>query len=261
MGRAGSVSAIDMHYGSRPYHSGRLQPIISHNRQSPSLSASMHTKVSNNFFDIDAIENKGINQHLRSKSRPTTRMLGPDFNNTRSHSNFHKPLTPPPPSLLSNSQSELRRNSRKPSIDANRPNLKVTTNNMKCLPSISTIPADAKPEPLSSHPISSISAPLPGTIRHHQISLEGINFSSNTRPKIISLEEAQKRAKNPSSAQTSPDLYSSSQNISPTAESVLKKKSLEISSLEPGINTYEGSMRLEKKKGRFQDFIKGRRHS
>ncbi|RKF81956.1 hypothetical protein GcM3_029009 [Golovinomyces cichoracearum] len=47
-----------------------------------------------------------------------------------------------------------------------------------------------------SHSINKISSPIPGSVQHHPVLLEGTNLSNPNRLKFISLEEARRRVKN-----------------------------------------------------------------
>lgn len=54
----------------------------------------------------------------------------------------------------------------------------------------------AENQPLFSHPINTISSPIPGSVQHHPVLFEGTNISNPNRLKFISLEEARRRLKN-----------------------------------------------------------------
>ncbi|TQS34422.1 hypothetical protein Golomagni_05196 [Golovinomyces magnicellulatus] len=54
----------------------------------------------------------------------------------------------------------------------------------------------AENQPLFSHPINTISSPIPGSVQHHPVLFEGTNLSNPNRLKFISLEEARRRLKN-----------------------------------------------------------------
>ncbi|RKF51387.1 hypothetical protein GcC1_225039 [Golovinomyces cichoracearum] len=47
-----------------------------------------------------------------------------------------------------------------------------------------------------SHAVNKISSPIPGSVQHHPVLLEGTNLSNPNRLKFISLEEARRRVKN-----------------------------------------------------------------
>ncbi|POS83140.1 hypothetical protein EPUL_005703 [Erysiphe pulchra] len=117
-------------------------------------------------------------------------------------------------------------------------------------------PSDPDHRPLSSHPVRNISSPLPGSVRHHSVVLEGTKFIDSNRPKLVSLEEARRRVKSTSTSPCKSTMYYSSTNDNHLIEGDSVSLGDDVASQQSG----EKEIKSEKKKNRLQDLFTGRRN-
>ncbi|SZF01160.1 unnamed protein product [Blumeria hordei] len=110
--------------------------------------------------------------------------------------------------------------------------------------------------PLTSHSLSKISSPLPGSVQHHQISVQGLKMPNNTL-KMISLEEARRRAYSldlPDQGGLAPPA-----SVNQTKNMMVEGEILKLwqDGLTRDVNDTE--IPAEKKKNRLQDLFLGRK--
>ncbi|RKF61129.1 hypothetical protein OnM2_044062 [Erysiphe neolycopersici] len=163
------------------------------------------------------------------------------------------PLLPTTPPYIQHQNSSKSIIQKKSSIDNGKHSFFSHSGSVQS----SLPPSDPGHQPLSSHPVRNISSPLPGSLRHHSVVLEGTIFIDNNRPKLVSLEEAQRRVKSTSTTPSKPStLVFPLDNNGPFVEGNPVNIWDETASQQAG----EKEIKSEKKKSRLQDLFTGRKN-
>lgn len=161
------------------------------------------------------------------------------------------PLLPTSPPSIQQKNSSRTFLQNKGSIENEKHSSSYNSNVESSMP-----PLDTDNQPLSSHPVRNISSPLPGSVRHHSVVLEGAKINDNNRPKLISLEEARRRVKSTSTPPSKSTIYNTPSNNDPLIEGNSVNLWDEIASQQAD----EKEPKSEKKKNRLQDLFTGRRN-
>lgn len=248
-----SPPLANINHRSRPsLNFPRSNPIVPQHRNSLGHSVGIATGSKDSFDFLDAELTASLGSRDRS-SHITQSMQSFHFSPKTPSSSLNSPLPllpTSPPSVQHNNISKSH-HSRKNSLDFGNTDLSHSNNVQSSSPFSSS-----DFQPLSSHPASNISSPLPGTVRYHPVTIEGAKFNESNRPKLVSLEEARRRAKYTSTTPMKSTIHITPEDNNHFIEGNLVSLSDEVLPQKMG----EKEIKSEKKKNRLQDLFTGRRN-